>query len=131
MRELVRNGDLHLAPQRRGIVAEVLDERPPEERDHGRKPPDGIIAERRPVEERIGVLLAPRRTLVDLHADAREVGREPAGQRIQRVLDKFSHLIERHDLLVRHAAVDDEERLRPEILAQLHIASAICKVIFR
>ena len=39
--------------------------------------------------------------------------------RIQCVLDKLAHLIQGHVLLVRHAAVDDEEWLRPQILAHL------------
>ena len=61
--------DLHLAPQHGRVVAEVLDQRSPEERDHGRELPNGIVAERRAVEERIDVLLSPRRALVDLDAD--------------------------------------------------------------
>ena len=68
-----------------GSSAEVLDERKAEERDHRRQLPHGIIAERRAIEERIAVALAGRRELVDLHADPREVRREPAGQRVERV----------------------------------------------
>src|SRR3954454_7648531 len=64
MRELVRDGDLHLAPEHGRIVAEVLDERAAEERDHGRQLPDGIVAERRPVEQRIGIVLTRRRQLL-------------------------------------------------------------------
>src|SRR3954451_14142637 len=39
VRELVRDGDAHLAPQRGLVVAEVLDKRPAEERDQRRQHP--------------------------------------------------------------------------------------------
>ena len=51
---------------------------------------------------------------------------------IQRVLHQLPHLVQRHDLLVRHAAIDDEERLRAEVLAHLEIlvkAEAVRRVI--
>ena len=79
MRELVRHGDLHLVTQHGRIVPEVVDQGTAEQRDDGRQLSHGVVSQRRPVEECVDIAFARWRPLVDLHADARQVGREPSG----------------------------------------------------